>query len=314
MRPAYSVILFTTLSGAGYGLMTALGLMLLVGATPAAPLSALAVGILLATVGLLASTFHLGRRGRAWRAFSQWRTSWLSREAVAALATYAAATALAWLIATGSTAGLTVRLAAAVTVAISVLTVLCTAMIYASLRPVRQWRHWTVPMAYLLFAIASGSLVLTAIERAAGNLATQLGWAALASLALAWTVRELNWRTVHGTPDTLTPADATGLGRFGRARLLDAPNTEANYLLREFGFRVARRHASRLRHLARLLGLAIPTAMTLLAISLAASHLVTPLLSSAAALSALAGILIERWLFFAEAKHTVTLYYGAVSV
>ena len=55
MRPAYSVILFTTLSGAGYGLMTALGLMLLVGATPAAPLSTLAVGILLATVGLLAT-------------------------------------------------------------------------------------------------------------------------------------------------------------------------------------------------------------------------------------------------------------------
>ena len=65
-------------------------------------------GSLLATVGLLASTFHLGRPERAWRAFSQWRTSWLSREGVAALATYAAATALAWLIATGSTAGLAV--------------------------------------------------------------------------------------------------------------------------------------------------------------------------------------------------------------
>ena len=187
-------------------------------------------------------------------------------------------------------------------------------MIYASLRPIPQWRHSTVPAAYLLFALASGSLVLAAIERAAGNSATRLGWAALASLALAWTVRELNWRTVHGAPDTLTPADATGLGRFGKVRLLDAPNTETNYLLREFGFRVARRHARRLRQLARLLGLAIPTAMTLLAISLAALHLVSSLLSSVAALSALTGILIERWLFFAEAKHTVTLYYGAVSV
>ena len=95
MRPAYSVILFTTTSGAGYGLLAVLGLLLLLGlaARPAVARrgqrwpSALA----LATVGLLASTFHLGRPERAWRAFSQWRTSWLSREGVAALAVYAAA-------------------------------------------------------------------------------------------------------------------------------------------------------------------------------------------------------------------------------
>jgi DMSO reductase anchor subunit len=28
------------------------------------------------------------------------------------------------------------------------------------------------------------------------------------------------------------------------------------------------------------------------------------------AISVILGVLIERWLFFAEAKHTVTLYYG----
>jgi DMSO reductase anchor subunit len=27
--------------------------------------------------------------------------------------------------------------------------------------------------------------------------------------------------------------------------------------------------------------------------------------------SAALGLVVERWLFFAEAKHTVTLYYGA---
>jgi len=30
-----------------------------------------------------------------------------------------------------------------------------------------------------------------------------------------------------------------------------------------------------------------------------------------AALVHLVGVMVERWLFFAEAKHTVTLYYGA---
>jgi DMSO reductase anchor subunit len=36
--------------------------------------------------------------------------------------------------------------------------------------------------------------------------------------------------------------------------------------------------------------------------------------AGAAVLSAALGVVIERWLFFAEAKHTVTLYYGAETV
>ena len=91
MNPAYSVILFTTASGAGYGLMVWLALAVLFGSVaPAGPLAA--VGLVLAlglvTVGLLSSTLHLGRPERAWRAVTQWSTSWLSREGVLALATY----------------------------------------------------------------------------------------------------------------------------------------------------------------------------------------------------------------------------------
>src|SRR5436190_21342228 len=91
MNPAYSVILFTTASGAGYGLLALLGL---VGFNhgPASSfifgLVALVIALGLITVGLLSSTFHLGHPERAWRAFSQWRSSWLSREGVAAVLTY----------------------------------------------------------------------------------------------------------------------------------------------------------------------------------------------------------------------------------
>ena len=35
------------------------------------------------------------------------------------------------------------------------------------------------------------------------------------------------------------------------------------------------------------------------------------LLAVPGALAASAGVLVERWLFFAEARHTVMLYYGA---
>ena len=91
MHPAYSVIVFTTASGAGLGLLAwlaLLGLLDLVATERWLGFTGLALAFVLITGGLLSSTSHLGRPERAWRAFSQWRTSWLSREGVAAVATY----------------------------------------------------------------------------------------------------------------------------------------------------------------------------------------------------------------------------------
>ena len=91
MHPALSVILFTTASGAGYGLLALLGLF---GAQRrAVGGAAVRLGRVrgvagLVTVGLLSSTLHLGHPERAWRAFSQWRSSWLSREGVLAVFTF----------------------------------------------------------------------------------------------------------------------------------------------------------------------------------------------------------------------------------
>ena len=84
MNPAPSVILFTTLSGIGFGLLAFLGL----GLPQVSGRLAFAfffLAYLLSVGGLLASTFHLGHPERALKAFSQWRTSWLSREAWAAV-------------------------------------------------------------------------------------------------------------------------------------------------------------------------------------------------------------------------------------
>ena len=80
MHPAPSVILFTVLSGLGFGFLAFLGL-----GWPApqgvSGFLAWGLGYGLAVGGLLASTFHLGNPQRALLAFTQWRTSWLSREA-----------------------------------------------------------------------------------------------------------------------------------------------------------------------------------------------------------------------------------------
>src|SRR3546814_7492212 len=91
MHPAKSVILFTTASGAGYGLIAWLGVLAALCLLPAERwfgLVAFGLGLGLVVLGLLSSTLHLGRPERAWRAFSQWRSSWLSREGVAAVATF----------------------------------------------------------------------------------------------------------------------------------------------------------------------------------------------------------------------------------
>ena len=93
--------------------------------------------------------------------------------------------------------------------------------------------------------------------------------------------------------------------------LLDPPHTGSNYLMKEMGFQIARKHALKLRRVALSLGFALPLLLTLAAALF--SGPLAGLASLLAVISALAGILVERWLFFAEAKHSVTLYYGAAA-
>src|ERR671933_331612 len=136
MHPALSIILFTTASGAGYGLLALCGVLAELGLAIAA--SGLALALIVPA--LLASMLHLGRPERAWRAFSQWRSSWLSREGVASVLTFAPALAFAaaWYVqASPILTGLLGLLASAASLA----TVACTAMIYASLKPIRQWNN-----------------------------------------------------------------------------------------------------------------------------------------------------------------------------
>ncbi|MEO1103155.1 MAG: dimethyl sulfoxide reductase anchor subunit, partial [Pseudomonadota bacterium] len=116
---------------------------------------------------------------------------------------------------------------------------------------------------------------------------------------------------VAQTRSDSTAETATGLGRFGTVTMLEPPHTQENFLLKEMGFQIARKHARRLRAIAVLLAFVTPlaaTALTFLTGATAATALA--LLATAAAA---VGVVVERWLFFAEARHVVTLYYGANS-
>jgi sulfite dehydrogenase (quinone) subunit SoeC len=308
VHPSFSVIFFTASSGAGYGLLALLGVLVPLGIVPQDTLFAVvALGLALGaiTAGLVSSTFHLGHPERAMRAFSQWRSSWLSREGVASVATYVPAGlfAIAWVF-FGAVSGILGILAALGAVA----TVICTAMIYRSLKPIQRWHNsWVMPN-YLALALMTGALWLAWLLRLFGAGIASVDWLAILAIVLAAALKLGYWRFIDTTSSASTAESATGLGALGKVRLFEAPHTSENYLLKEMGFQIARKHAAKLRRIAFLLAFALPFLLSL--VPLLAGGWPAMFATLIAAPLATLGVLVERWLFFAEAKHAVTLYYG----
>jgi len=311
MDPAYSVILFTSSSGAGYGLIAWLALARLTGLWDISPVTALVaclVALTLITVGLLSSTFHLGHPERAWRAISQWKTSWLSREGVFAIVTYPAALIFSagW-IWNQITPGV-MTAAAAATLVLATITVISTGMIYASLKTIPRWHNqWVVPV-YLALAAASGGLLFTIVLAVSGSASKPSLLTVLAVLLASWAIKWFYWKFIDSQQPESTTGTATGLGHLGEVTQLEAPHTSANYLLKEMGFQVARKHAAKLRRLAINLGLLLPAILLILAGVTGGSAQLALLVI--ALVFGLTGVVIERWLFFAEARHAITLFYG----
>ena len=288
MHPASSVILFNTFSGLGFGLLFWLGLGALV-PTGMGAFIWFAIAYVLAVGGLIASTFHLGHPERAIKAFSQWKTSWLSREGVCAvfalvvMAIYGAALVFA-----DTRLGLIGIIGAIASIGV----VFTTSMIYAQMKTVPRWRHWTTPAMYVLLSVVGGALLsgqirIAAVLLIAGGILQIFAW---------------------GTGDTrfkasgTSMATATGLGHIGKVRAFEPPHTGTNYLMREFIHQVGRKHADQLRIMTIGLTFILPVILLILPFS----HI----LAALAVLSHVAGVLTLRWLFFAQAEHVVGLYYG----
>jgi sulfite dehydrogenase (quinone) subunit SoeC len=310
MHPAFSVVFFTTATGAGYGLLALLGVLAGLGFVPPSfwlGLVGMGLALGLISAGLLSSAGHLGRPERAWRAFSQWRSSWLSREGVASVATFVPAGlfAIGWLV-LGRTNGW-VAVAGLLAAVGAVVTVCTTGMIYASLKPIAQWHsRFTLP-GYLIFSAMSGSVLLNALLQGFAIGSTIVLASCVLLTLLGWGWKLATWRYNDGLEIPTNANTATGLAG-GTVRSLEWPHTEENYLLKEMGFRIARKHKARLRQIAQALAFALPALLLIAAFALQWPHAAA--LSALAAIVQFAGMLVERWLFFAEAKHTVTLYYG----
>ncbi len=289
MHPAPSVIIFTTLSGLGFGLLAFLGLDIpsVRGATAFA---FFVLAYAMAVGGLLASTFHLGNKKNAIYAFSQWRTSWLSREGIASVLTLLIFAPVAF---GRISLSADMLFLGGIGSVLALFTVFTTSMIYTQLRTIPRWNQPWVPAMFLLHALAGGAL-LSGASMLAGVLLLALSGVMYAMWARG------DAKEAAGA-DTME--SATGLGAIGKVRMYESAHTARNYVMDEMIFRVGRKHAAKLRKIALVLIGLLPAVML---ITLPAGHLVSAL---ALVLHGV-GIVVGRWLFFAEARHVVGLYYG----
>ena len=311
MQPALSIIFFTTASGAGFGLFIILSAYTLFGQPDATLFATLCViGFILIILGLFSSTLHLANPKNAWRAFSRFKTSWLAREAVIAVAFFPVA--LLWIagwwldIAEQSYALWVV--ACLSTLGVALATVFSTAMIYACLKTIPQWHTAMTPMNYIFLALTTGSLLILAILEATGAYSFIILILALTFIAIS-AVSKLVYYAWIGIPKGSTMATATGFTR-EPVRLLDVGHTSGTFLTDEFGYTIAKNKSLLLRISVFILAFILPA---FLLISTMAQVSALPLMLIGF-LSSFSGVLIERWLFFSEARHVVNLYHGTSKV
>jgi DMSO reductase anchor subunit len=261
----------------------------------------------LLVAGLASSFLHLGHKMRAWRAVLMWRTSWMSREVIV-LPTYIGLTALWWLaLYTDADDALTQALAWAIVFGAIVLWY-CTAMIYACLRFIQEWAHWSTVANFLLIGLASGSVLACALAASSGQaalLSTLAPWATVATL-LAAIVRWFSLRRNSSLRPASTLQSATGI-QAKRLVQKSMGMSAGAFNTREF-FHGASQLALRNVRWAFVLGLfVLPLGLALCALS---STSTWPW--AWAALIQAPALIAERWVFFAQAKHPQNLYYQVV--
>lgn len=302
MHPALSIIAFTVSTGLGYGWVALSILLDLSGIAPFVSdshrLWSGIVALILITAGLLSSVAHLANPRNAWRAVFRVRTSWLSREGVMALLFYPPF--LAYLVFAGRAEAVPTVLALLCAL-MALGTVLCTAMIYACLRTIRQWRTPLTPLNFLAISLSLGGLAHLFSRALSTETTLGAGSTVVLLLLLAAFAGKLAYFLSMGLPDSTSISIATGF-RMATVRLLDVGHTAGTFLTDEFGYEVSRSLLVSLRVLVLVAGFVIPAIIV--------ARNAQPLGLAFAFLLALAGALVERWLFFAEAQHVVRLYHG----
>jgi DMSO reductase anchor subunit len=325
MHPAFSVIFLTTLIGVGQGLFLALFTGQLYSLAQLVPLqdsetfyahgSALALAFLVA--GLLASFFHLGRPERAWRSATKWRTSWLAREVVIlplvmglialyGLTHWLGLTKPLFTVSGVLPVDLTLLIGLAATGATFLLFV-CTGMIYASIRFIREWATPLTIFNFIFMGGASGFMLATLFSQLeTSSLVNLFGFWAMILTFAALVVRSLSlWHNTHQAAKS-TIQSAIGI-RHPKIVQKSTGAMGGSFNTREFRSGSTPDRIRQAKYTFMLLVYIVP----LLLLALALSWSSWPLLALAFIVQ-MFGLFVERWTFFADATHPQNLYYQAM--
>ena len=289
MHPAPSIILFTVLSGFGFGLISIIGLLQFFSVISMFDLIIYSIiGVIFATVGLVSSFFHLANKKNAIKSLSQWQTSWLSREAIASIFCLLIVFGnIIWAVYQNNY----VSEVGVVLFFLSLFTIFTTSMIYAQLKTVPSWNNALTPAIFVCAALTGGAILLT-------------DYASLVLLLVFGTLQISFWYIAdRGFQDKETSVGtALGYNKNEEIRPFDVAHTNRNYLLNEMVYKVARKHSVKIRYISFFMAFVFPMSLILIfpnnfsvSVSAITIHLI--------------GIYFSRWLFFAEAKHSVSFYY-----
>jgi len=306
MHPAKSIILFTTISGMGYGLIISLLIFqIYVGHTLSfiSYFLTFVVSMALVSGGLLSSTLHLGHPERAHFALTQWRSSWLSREGVFAILLYpviAIYTLLFYL----NPDNRSLDTLSIIIILIAIATIFSTGKIYSSLRAIYSWNTELTTFNYLSIGGLTGLMLFQSLLLLMGYNLANIYYYLIILIILSCIGKILYWVRLDLNNTTTNKSTALGLKSQLQVNLLESPHDASNFLLKEMGYKVARKHSKKLRKIALLFAFILPLLTIFLSIALNFYHI-----TILAFLFMIMGVFIERWLFFAEAKHSVMNYY-----
>jgi DMSO reductase anchor subunit len=325
MHPAFSVVFLTTLIGAGQGLFLALFTVesyAAFGLLPAQSSDFYALGsaiaMILLVLGLVASFFHLGRPERAWRSATKWRTSWLSREVIV-LPAFMGTTFLYgvahWTgfnpvlssLPSGAPVNITAVLGTIGTVLAFALYI-CTGMIYACLRFLREWHTPLTVINYILLGGASGFSLAAALAatNAPDVMVFLAGWALIIIfLGLIGRAAAL-LRNARLKPKSSLQS-AIGI-KHPKIVQTTQGMMGGSFNTREFFHGQSRAVLRSVKWFFLLTAFLIPLALLGMGLSAAAGGTL-----ALAFIIQYLGLLAERWFFFAQANHPQNLYYQSVA-
>ncbi|MDH5424766.1 MAG: dimethyl sulfoxide reductase anchor subunit [Gammaproteobacteria bacterium] len=327
MHPAFSVVFLTTLIGTGQGLFLALfsaqaysELNLLPSMSDT---SFFGMGSVLALVflvtGLIASVFHLGHPERAWRAASQWRTSWLSREVIAlpfmmlmifiyGVMHLFGLDAVIYSDTSGNHFSYSLIVAGSLAMVAAFILFICTGMIYACIKFLQEWATPLTVINYALFGLASGFTCAAGFS-SFYNAPELTKFFAIWAVVLTVVVLVTRLASLYRNSRIKHKSSMkTAIGvRHNQIQQKSMGMQGGSYNTREYFHGKTAAFIKSVKYIFLVLVFPLPVILLIAGLGTADTMLLV-----AAFVVQFIGLIFERWFFFAQANHPQNLYYQTV--